>query len=137
MTRLRQLAGAAFLALSLNAPALAEKIEAIGEAKKEQVGNGAIIALFSVLNVIAGLAILSTIVFGVIWFLQRRDDDDEEEEEDEEEGAEAPSQAAPSTEPVKSTDAPAVESAAASPSEDAVASETAAKADSNTTDAKS
>ena len=85
IARIQQLAGASFLALSLNLPALADKVEAVGQGQKEHPANQTLLAVFTGLNVIAGVAILATIVFGVIWFLQRRDDDDEEEEEEEEE----------------------------------------------------
>ena len=83
--RMQQLASAAVLALSLNLPAYAEKIEAVGQATKEHPANPALLAVFTGLNVVAGVAILATIVFSVIWFLQRKDDDDEEEDELEEE----------------------------------------------------
>jgi flagellar biosynthesis/type III secretory pathway M-ring protein FliF/YscJ len=83
--RFKQSTGAAVLAFSLNLPALAEKIEATGAAKSEHPANEALLAVFSGLNVIAGVAILATIIFSVIWFLQRRDEDDEEEDDEEEE----------------------------------------------------
>ncbi|MBU6452903.1 MAG: hypothetical protein KGS72_14045 [Cyanobacteria bacterium REEB67] len=78
-TKLGAFLSMAIFYLAWAAPALAEKVEATRVGLTEHPVNPVIIGIFSVLNVIAGIAIVSTIVFSVWWFLTRKDEEEEEE----------------------------------------------------------
>jgi flagellar biosynthesis component FlhA len=85
-SKLRASLSTAICYLACAAPALAERVEATKVGPTEHPENPVIIGIFSVLNIIAGVAIVSTVVFSVWWFLTRKDDEDEEEGADSAEG---------------------------------------------------
>ncbi|MBS1997631.1 MAG: hypothetical protein JSS86_15020 [Cyanobacteria bacterium SZAS LIN-2] len=69
------LSTSAFLLQSL--PALAEKIEQTMSAPSKPP-NTALLGFFTIVNYVAGLAILAALVFGAIWFFQKRNDGEED-----------------------------------------------------------
>jgi len=69
-------------------PALAEKVEQTIYAKAQRPPDTFLLGLFTVLNYIAGIAILATLVFSVIWFFQKRNDPGETDTVDSEAEAE-------------------------------------------------